>query len=133
MIYKNKNIMKTINTLSSQIGYYSANEASTNASFQQANLGNTSTTGDPTWTTISTTPWNTNQPVWIDPNYVNGYQNQNNYHIQTDLQLDQNTIEFLEMVLLVMGVDMTYDEFLNMSPSERKSFIRNIKINQITK
>ena len=47
--------------------------------------------------------------------------------------LDESTIEFLELVLVAMGVSMTYQEFLNMSPTERKSLLRDIKIKQITK
>jgi hypothetical protein len=47
--------------------------------------------------------------------------------------LDESTIEFLELVLIAMGVSMTYQEFLNMSSTERKSLLRDIKIKQITK
>jgi len=78
-------------------------------------------------------------PIWIDPNYINypsvtnpPYQNSNTF-TDHSLKLDNDTIEFLEMVLLAMGIDMSYNQFLLLSQSERKSLIRNIKISNITK
>lgn len=83
------------------------------------------------------TQWSiSNQPIWINyPNTVPSTA-QNPAYVDcytTQLSLDQDTIEFLEMVLLAMGVDMSYSQFLILSPSERKSLIRNIKISNITK
>ena len=82
-------------------------------------------------------------PIWIDPTHVNYPSTTNpqpyaqNSNIFTDhslnSKLDGDTIEFLEMVLLAMGVDMSYNQFLLLSPQERKALIRNIKINNITK
>ena len=47
------------------------------------------------------------------------------------LSLSSDMIEFFELVLAVIGYDITYDEFSKMSPEERKSIIRDIKIKRV--
>ena len=48
-------------------------------------------------------------------------------------ELSDDTIEFLEMVLISLGISMTYDEFVSLTRDERKSLLRDIKIKQIIK
>lgn len=47
------------------------------------------------------------------------------------LSLGGDMIEFFELVLAAIGYDITYDEFSKMSPEERKSIIRDIKIKRV--
>lgn len=39
-------------------------------------------------------------------------------------------IDYLELLMQIIGVDMPFEKFKNMSNSDRKAFIRNIKINK---
>lgn len=47
------------------------------------------------------------------------------------LSFSSDMIEFFELVLSAIGYDITYDEFSEMSPEERKSIIRDIKIKRV--
>ena len=47
------------------------------------------------------------------------------------LSISSDMIEFFELVLAAIGYDITYDEFSKMSPEERKSIIRDIKIKRV--
>ncbi len=40
-------------------------------------------------------------------------------------------IEFNELLFIALGVDIKFDDFCKMDQSERKSLIRDIKINKI--
>ena len=44
---------------------------------------------------------------------------------------DEKIVEFVEFLLQVLQVDITYEEFNRMSIEERKSIIRDIKLNKI--
>lgn len=49
-----------------------------------------------------------------------------------DMYNDQkNQIEFFELCLLAMGYDIKYDDFKKMSPADKKSLLRDIKLNRI--
>lgn len=41
--------------------------------------------------------------------------------------------DFVEFALKIMGVELTFDEFKKMDGSERRAFIRDIKIDKIIK
>jgi hypothetical protein len=43
------------------------------------------------------------------------------------------TLEYIEYILKLLGIDLTYDEYVRMSEYERKSLLRDIKINKILK
>jgi len=47
------------------------------------------------------------------------------------ISISNDMIEFFELVLAAIGYDITYDEFSKMSPEERKSIIRDIKIKRV--
>ena len=47
------------------------------------------------------------------------------------ISISNDMIEFFELVLAAIGYDITYDEFTKMSPEERKSIIRDIKIKRV--
>jgi hypothetical protein len=44
---------------------------------------------------------------------------------------NSDMIEFFELILVVLGVDLTFEEFQNMSSDERVSLIRDIKIKKV--
>lgn len=41
--------------------------------------------------------------------------------------------DFVEFVLDILGIDLKYEDFIKMSDSDKRSFIRNWKLNQILK
>lgn len=45
--------------------------------------------------------------------------------------IDDNLIKFLELVLVALGQDITFEEFKNMSDSEKNQLIRDIKLKTI--
>ena len=50
--------------------------------------------------------------------------------IRSPTDLD-NLIEYVDLLYSIVGVDIKFEGFCNMSESERKSFIRQIKIEKI--
>lgn len=44
------------------------------------------------------------------------------------VSIDRNLIEYIDLLYQLLGVDMTYDKFKNLSTSEKQAFIRDIKI-----
>lgn len=51
--------------------------------------------------------------------------------INYDFQPNVKIKEFVEFVLQIIGVDLTYEEFEKMTDDDKKKFLRNIKINKI--
>ena len=47
--------------------------------------------------------------------------------------LSEDEIQFFELVLSALGVNIKYDDFKNMNESQRKNLLREVKINIITK
>ena len=41
--------------------------------------------------------------------------------------------DFVEFALEILGIDLKYEDFIKMSDSDKKAFIRNWKLNQILK
>ena len=56
--------------------------------------------------------------------YTNG-SNINN------IEIDKSLIEYIELLYQLIGVDMNYDKFKNLSTSEKQAFIRDIKIKKL--
>ena len=44
---------------------------------------------------------------------------------------DKNLIEYIDFISTILGIDINYEKFKKMSDSEKKSFLREIKINNI--
>lgn len=40
-------------------------------------------------------------------------------------------IDYIDFAFQIMGIDLTYQDFKNMSSDERKAFLRDIKINKL--
>ena len=47
------------------------------------------------------------------------------------VSLNSDMIEFFELILIVLGIDLTFEEFQNMSSDERVSLIRDLKIKKV--
>lgn len=45
--------------------------------------------------------------------------------------IDESLVDYVDILFNLMGVDITYRKFQKMSDSERKQFIRDIKINKV--
>ena len=45
----------------------------------------------------------------------------------------QNSKDFIEFGLQLMGVDLTYDKFIEMNEMERKTFIRDYRLEKLLK
>ena len=46
-------------------------------------------------------------------------------------EVDQSLIDYVDILFNLMGVEITYDRFKNMTGWERKQFLRDLKINKI--
>lgn len=47
------------------------------------------------------------------------------------IELDKSLIEYIDLLYQLIGVDMNYDKFKNLSTSEKQAFIRDIKIKKL--
>ena len=45
----------------------------------------------------------------------------------------QNSKDFIEFGLQIMGIDLTYDKFIKMDEMERKAFIRDYRLEKLLK
>lgn len=45
----------------------------------------------------------------------------------------QNSKDFIEFVLQLIGIDLTYDKFIEMNEMERKTFIRDYRLEKLLK
>jgi len=75
----------------------------------------------------------TNQSNWVYNTTLSG---SHNISISSPLgpltaSIDDNLIKFLELVLAALGQDITFEEFKNMSDSEKNQLIRDIKLKTI--
>lgn len=56
-----------------------------------------------------------------------------NSTISSGYYIDSTTIEYIDFVAEILGIDINYEKFKKMSDSDKKSFLREIKINNILK
>lgn len=49
----------------------------------------------------------------------------------SNIEIDNSLIEYIELLYQLIGVDMTFDKFKNLSTSEKQAFIRDIKIKKL--
>lgn len=49
------------------------------------------------------------------------------------IPVNNDLIEFTELLFAVLGYDITFEEFSKMTKEQRKSILRNIKINRVLK
>ena len=54
-------------------------------------------------------------------------------YIHIEPYLDSTTIEYIDFIAEILGIDINYEKFKKMSDSDKKSFLREIKINNILK
>lgn len=50
-----------------------------------------------------------------------------------DISVNSDLIEFTELLFAVLGYDITFEEFSKMTKEQRKSILRDIKINRVLK
>jgi len=50
-----------------------------------------------------------------------------------DRQIDSSLVDYVDILFNLMGVDITYREFQNMTEGERKQFVRDLKIKKVIK
>jgi hypothetical protein len=62
---------------------------------------------------------------------INGNSNITSSYSWIDTNKDIK--DFVEFVLEILGIDLKYEDFIKMSDSDKKAFIRNWKLNQILK
>lgn len=79
------------------------------------------------------------QPIWIDHTKTitssDSITTISSDPIWTISQnaLSEDELQFFELVLAALGVNIKYDDFKNMDKSQRKNLLREVKINIITK
>lgn len=69
---------------------------------------------------------NTNVTIAGSQNIAIGYSS-GSYTVD----LNKALVEYIDFAFQIMGIDLNYEDFKKMSESERKSFLRDIKINKI--
>ena len=47
------------------------------------------------------------------------------------VDINKDLIEYIDFAFQVMGIDLTYQDFKKMSSDEKKTFLRDIKINKL--
>ena len=47
------------------------------------------------------------------------------------ISIDKNLIEYIDLLYQIMGIDMTYEKWKNMSSGEKLQLIRDIKLKKI--
>ena len=62
---------------------------------------------------------------------INGNSNITSSYSWIDTNRDVK--DFVEFALEILGIDLKYEDFIKMSDSDKRSFIRNWKLNQILK
>lgn len=48
-----------------------------------------------------------------------------------NIEIDKSLIEYIDLLYQLIGVDIDFDRFKNLTTSERQAFIRDIKINKV--
>lgn len=46
-------------------------------------------------------------------------------------QIDKSLVDYVNILYNILGIDIDYERFQQMTDDERKSFIRDLKINKI--
>jgi hypothetical protein len=52
-------------------------------------------------------------------------------NLDSSLSIDSNLIEYIDLLYQIIGVDITYDKWKNMSSGEKLQLIRDIKLKKI--
>ena len=51
--------------------------------------------------------------------------------LDSSIKIDKNLVEYIDLLYQIMGVDITYDRWKNMSSGEKLQLIRDIKLKKI--
>lgn len=83
---------------------------------------------------FTTGGWGGTNPIWIDHTKTNTITTDiSTGWVASQAGLSEDEIQFFELVLTALGVDIKFEDFKNMTPEKRKSLLREVKINLITK
>jgi hypothetical protein len=74
-----------------------------------------------------------NNNLYCSGGYVSNITTNTNIKISSNDILGEldSTIEFIEFALKLLGLDLTYEEFVNMDESDKLRLIRDSKIKKI--
>lgn len=56
-----------------------------------------------------------------------------NNSVGSVISINSDLIEFTELLFAVLGYDITFEEFSEMTKEQKKSILRDIKINRVLK
>lgn len=95
-----------------------------NAGHYWGTCGNTGISGTTTTTTTTGgSPYWNNTPVISSPNTTLSWGN--------GISIDSDIVEYIDIFYQLMGIDMDYKRFSIMSKEEKRSFIRDIKLQKL--
>lgn len=84
-------------------------------------MAKSTTLGSQNYLTTTLSSLSSNQNIAI------GYQAGYNTVIDTSIEI----INYMDFAFKIIGIDMDFEKFKNMTEGERKSFLRDIKINKL--
>jgi uncharacterized protein (UPF0332 family) len=64
-------------------------------------------------------------------NIVSSNINTGSYQSSLTVDVDKDLIEFINFAFEILGVDISYQQFKEMTKEERKSILREVKLNKI--
>ena len=85
--------------------------------------GNTGISGTTTTTTTTGNPYWINTPVITSPNTTLSWGN--------GVSIDSDIVEYIDIFYQLMGIDMDYKRFSIMTKDEKKTFVRDIKLQKL--
>ena len=101
------------NTLTGNTGHY----------WGTCNTGNIGICGGTTTTTTTGNPYWINTPVISSPNTTLSWGD--------GISMNSDIVEYIDIFYQLMGIDMDYKRFSIMSKEEKRSFIRDIKLQKL--
>ena len=87
------------------------------------NIGGSGIAGTNTTITTTGNPYWINTPVISSPNTTLSWGN--------GISIDSDIIEYIDIFYQLMGIDMDYKRFSIMTKEEKRSFIRDIKLQKL--
>ena len=92
--------------------------------------GNTGISGTTTTTTTGNPYW-INTPLIANPGQVITTGGNNTISWSDGISMNSDIVEYIDIFYQLMGIDMDYNRFSIMSKEEKRSFIRDIKLQKL--
>ena len=93
--------------------------------------GNTGISGTTTTTTTTGNPYWINTPLIANPGQVITTGGNNTISWSDGISMNSDIVEYIDIFYQLMGIDMDYNRFSIMSKEEKRSFIRDIKLQKL--